>query len=81
MYKNLLFIIAHSAYDSRFYKIYKTILKNQYKSYEQLKLKQEKDLRNIIEFSYNNVPYYQKLFNQLKILPMLTTAFCHIICV
>lgn len=44
-------------------------MKTQWQSYEEQKLQQEKLLRNIIRFAYGNVPYYHKLFKELKISP------------
>ena len=69
MFKRLLFISLHNLYDFRFYKTYKSLLKSQWKSYKDLKCEQKKKLRKIIKFSYNNIPYYHKLFNKLKIQP------------
>ena len=42
-------------------------MKNQWKSYEELKEEQERQLRNMVEFAYKNVPYYHKLFDYLKL--------------
>ena len=66
--KNL-FITAHQIGDIKFYPTYKKLIQNQCKSYEELKEEQEKQLRNIINFSYKNVPYYHKLFYDLKLSP------------
>ena len=45
------------------------MIQNQWKSYEELKEEQEKQLRNISNFAYKNVPYYHKLFDDLKLSP------------
>ncbi|MHA1274867.1 MAG: phenylacetate--CoA ligase family protein [Promethearchaeota archaeon] len=45
------------------------LIKNQFKSYDELKLEQEKQLRKIVIYAYKNVPYYHKLFNNLKLTP------------
>jgi phenylacetate-CoA ligase len=69
MFHKPLFILAHQVGDSNFYPLYKKLMQNQWKSYDELKEEQEKQLRNIINFAYKNVPYYHKLFNDLKLSP------------
>jgi len=59
------FILAHQCGDTSFYPTYKKLVKNQWRPYEELKHDQEKQLRHLIEFSYENVPYYRNLFNSL----------------
>ncbi len=49
--------------------MYKNLLENQWKSYEELKEEQNKQLRVLINFSYKNVPYYHRLFEDLKLSP------------
>ena len=65
--KRNLFILAYQVGDRNFYPTYKKLVKNQWKSYEELKEEQEKQLRNMINFAYKNVPYYHKLFDDLKL--------------
>ncbi|BBL66273.1 hypothetical protein MSMAT_0250 [Methanosarcina mazei TMA] len=43
--------------------------KNTWSSTQQLQLLQEKKLRKILHHAYNNVPYYNKLFRSVGILP------------
>jgi phenylacetate-CoA ligase len=64
-----LFITAHQIGDKRFYPTYNKLIQNQWKTYEDLKEEQEKQLRNMIIFAYKNVPYYHKLFDGLKLNP------------
>ncbi|NQE53354.1 Capsular polysaccharide biosynthesis protein [ANME-1 cluster archaeon GoMg3.2] len=64
-----LFILAHQIGDRNFYPEYKRLVQNQWKSYEELKEEQEKQLRYMINFAYKNVPYYHNLFNDLKLSP------------
>ena len=64
-----LFILAHQIGDRNFYPTYKRLVKNQLQSYEELKEEQEKQLRVMINFAYKNVPYYHKLFDDLKLSP------------
>jgi phenylacetate-CoA ligase len=47
----------------RFYSLYKKYCNNQWLDYKELKEKQENQLKKIIEYAYNNVPYYKKLFD------------------
>jgi phenylacetate-CoA ligase len=48
---------------------YNDFQKTQWQSYEWLKNQQEKQLKKIINFCYENIPYYTKLFNQINIKP------------
>jgi phenylacetate-CoA ligase len=62
-----LFILAHQIGDRNFYPTYKRLVQNQWQSYEELKEEQEKGLRAMINSAYKNVPYYHKLFDDLKL--------------
>ena len=66
--KNL-FIFAHQIGDRNFYPAYKRVVKNQWKTYEELKEEQGKQLSLMTNFAYKNVPYYHKLFDDLKLSP------------
>jgi len=48
---------------------YNEFLKTQFLSQEALKAMQEKQLRKLIHFVYQNVPYYAKLFKKLELKP------------
>ena len=67
MFHKQLFITAHQIGDRNFYLTYKHLVKHQWKRYEKLKEEQEKQLGSIINFAYKNVPYYHKLFDDLKL--------------
>ena len=69
MFNKFLFILAHQVGEKRFYPTYKKIIRTQWKSYDELKKDQEKQLRHMINFAYQNVPYYHKVFNELKLSP------------
>lgn len=69
MFRKALFILAHECGDPSFYPAYKKLVKNQWKPYAELKRDQEKRLQQLIDFSYENVPYYRNLFKNLKLLP------------
>jgi phenylacetate-CoA ligase len=64
-----LFITAHQIEDRNFYPTYNYLIKNQWKNCKELKEEQEKGLRAMINFAYKNVPYYHKLFDDLKLSP------------
>ncbi len=64
-----LFILAHQIGDRGFYPTYKKLLQSQWKPYSEQKKDQEKQLRHMISFAYENVPYYHKLFNKLNLTP------------
>ena len=68
LHKNL-FILAHTLKNKDFMKQYKFVKKNEFESYENLKRYQEEKLQRLIQFSYENVPYYHKLFKNLNIKP------------
>ncbi len=69
MFDRQLFILAHQIGDRNFYPIYKKLVQNQWRSYEELKNDQEKQLSHMINFAYNNVPYYHNLFKELRLIP------------
>jgi len=69
MFHRSLFIAAHQVGDRNFYPSYKNVVKSQWKSYNELKEYQEKQLQSLINFVYRNVPYYHKLFESLKLNP------------
>ncbi len=64
-----LFIFAHQCGDTSFYGTYTGLVKNQWKPYAELILDQEKQLRHMVEFAYQNVPYYHELFRGLGLRP------------
>ncbi|MEA3457730.1 MAG: phenylacetate--CoA ligase family protein, partial [Candidatus Thermoplasmatota archaeon] len=64
-----LFILAHQMGDRNFYPTYKKVVQNQWKSYKDLEEEQEKELRYVVDLAYKNVPYYHKLFDDLKLSP------------
>lgn len=64
-----LFILAHECGDLSFYSTYKKLVKNQWKPYAELRREQDKQLGHLIDFSYENVPYYRNLFKRLGLSP------------
>jgi phenylacetate-CoA ligase len=71
-----LFVLGHQLGDPHFYSYYKLLQKNQWKKHKDLVIEQEKKLRTALHFSYENVPYYTKLFHRLNLKPtdIRTTA-------
>lgn len=69
MLNKYMFTIAHEIGDLNFYPTYRQLLKNQWKSYDELKSAQEKQLGNIVNFAYRNVPFYRKLFSRHGLKP------------
>lgn len=69
MMSRILFILAHQINEINFYPTYAKVVKNQWKSYDELKEEQEKHLRVMIDFAYNNTAYYHKLFDDLNLNP------------
>ena len=69
MFNRSLFIVAHQIGDRNFYPTYKKVVKTQWKTHDELKDDQEKQLQSLINFVYRNVPYYHKLFDYLKLSP------------
>jgi len=67
MFKKELFILAHQVGDRGFYPPYKRLLCSRWKPYSEQKDEQEKQLRHIIRFAYNNFPYYQEVFKSLDL--------------
>lgn len=45
------------------------LLQSQWKSYEELKILQNKKLKAILKFSYENIPLYHEKFKQVKLKP------------
>jgi len=64
---NILFKISHLIVNRDFFSIYRYLLVNQNKKYNDLKEQQEKSLRKLVVYSYQNIPYYSKLFDNLEI--------------
>ena len=63
------FILAHEAADPSFYHTYSYLQKQRFLPREELIKQQGKKLRSLIEYCYNNVPYYHRLMNENNILP------------
>ncbi|HEC93026.1 MAG TPA: phenylacetate--CoA ligase family protein [Candidatus Atribacteria bacterium] len=67
--RKIIFILSYTMIEPKFYLLYRWLMKNQWKKYEEHKKEQEKYLRNMIQFAYKNVPYYHNLFKKLNLKP------------
>lgn len=69
MLRRELFLLAHEFGDLSFYPTYRYLLRNQWKAYPELLSQQEKALRGMIRFACEQVPYYRRIFRELKLEP------------
>ncbi|MEA2015262.1 MAG: phenylacetate--CoA ligase family protein, partial [Actinomycetota bacterium] len=68
MHRNL-FTLGYLLKRPEVIRYYNEFLRTQFLSYEDLKAMQEEQLKKIIHFAYENVPYYTKLFEKLGLKP------------
>lgn len=64
-----LFILGHQLGDPHFYSYYQYLRRNQWKKSKDLVMEQENKLHAAVNFAFENVPYYNKLFHKLKLNP------------
>ena len=64
-----MFFFGHQLIEPTFYGSYRKALHNTKRSFDDLVKEQELCLRNMIEYSYRNIPYYNALFKQLNLYP------------
>ena len=69
MWSKLLFVAAHEWGNRHFYPLYRQLVRNQWRPYAELKAEQEKALRLMVRFAYENVPYYHTAFRQRNVQP------------
>jgi phenylacetate-coenzyme A ligase PaaK-like adenylate-forming protein len=69
MWNKLLFVAAHELGNYHFYPFYKQLVRNQWRPYTELKAEQEKALRHMVRFAYENVPYYHTAFRERNVQP------------
>jgi phenylacetate-CoA ligase len=69
MLSKYVFTMAHEVGNLNFYPTYRKLVHNQWRRYEELLEEQERQLRQMVNFAYHNVPYYHKLFNRLELKP------------
>ncbi len=69
MIRKAIFILGHELGDPSFYSNYQKFRKNQWRPFEELQRDQEKELRALISFVYDQVPYYRTLFHDLNLQP------------
>jgi phenylacetate-CoA ligase len=64
-----IFILAHQTYDFDFLSTYKGLMKHQCCSKKELEQDQLIKLKNMINFAYENVPYYRRTFKAIDLTP------------
>ena len=64
-----LFVIGFTSKYRDFLKWYNFVKKKEFESYENLKKHQEEKLQKLIQFSYDNVPFYSNLFKKMNLKP------------
>jgi len=64
-----IFILALELGDIRFYSTYKYLMKSQWTPLSEQYTNQEKQLRIMIRYVYENIPYYRTLFKENRINP------------
>ena len=69
MFNKQLFILTHQIGNLSFYPTYKHLIRNQWKPLIELKGKQDNQLRYMVQYCNDNVPYYHSLFKSLGIRP------------
>lgn len=69
MIRKAVFILAHEMGDPSFFTTYRKLQSAQWRPEEELRRDQEKALKRIISFSYEEIPYYRSLFKSLNLLP------------
>ncbi len=69
MLHKLIFKIGYLLKRPKVLQYYKQFQSMQYNSYNSRQEKQEQQLRKIIDYIYENIPYYKKLFNKISINP------------
>lgn len=64
-----LFVFAHSIGQPDFYPVYQRLMKNQWKPLAELMAEQNNQLRYMIQYCNDNVPFYHSLFKNIGIRP------------
>jgi phenylacetate-coenzyme A ligase PaaK-like adenylate-forming protein len=69
MFARQRFILAHQMKDPRFLSTYHCLVRNQWKSPRELREEQDRRLRSAIRFACEHVPFYARLFRELRLSP------------
>jgi phenylacetate-CoA ligase len=69
MIRKAVFVLAHELGDPSFYPMYRKCRAAQWKAHDELRRDQEKQLRALVAYAYDQVPYYRRLFNDLHLRP------------
>lgn len=65
----LLFILSHEIMYLGFYKLYQQLLRNQWNAFSHLRNQQNRALKEIIRYSYDNIPFYKVHFDETGVKP------------
>jgi len=68
-FRRSLFVFAHSLNQPDFYPVYQRLMKNPWRPLAELRTEQNKQLRYIIQYCNDHVPFYHALFKNLGIRP------------
>jgi phenylacetate-CoA ligase len=69
MFEKLKFVAAHEAAYPGFYPDYRRLKYNERRPYEVLKAEQQVALRRMLSYAYQNVPYYRRMFREIRFDP------------
>ena len=69
MIHRAILVLTHEIYFGKFYKLYQSLLKNQWRDYEFLREQQNYALERMIKYCYEEIPYYRELFDSLHLKP------------
>ena len=69
MLNKKIFQLAHELAEPSFNKTYNNLMRNQWRSHDELVKEQEKNMRNMLSYCYENIPYYHKVFRSLSLRP------------
>lgn len=64
-----IFVLTHDLYDKRFISLYRRLMNNLNREYQTLLEEQNRELNNILRYSYRSVPFYRNRFRKLGINP------------
>ena len=67
--ERVIFVVAHEIQRPGFVGLYKSLVRNQWRSQEAIMDDQNRKLRRMIEFCYNHVPFYRQRFKEANLVP------------
>jgi phenylacetate-CoA ligase len=67
--KKAIFLAAHEIQQPGFYNLYKSLMRNQWRSRQALRHEQDMMLRRMVRFCFDRVPFYRRRFKEIGITP------------